>query len=245
MVALQETSMTIAVGVVTAPRPGPWLLGRCLDSLRETGFDEPYIFAEPGSRVRRTGRVIARPRKYGEYHNWRAGLGDLLDLEPSADGYLMVQDDIYFCRNVAAQVKSELWPSPKCGGLHIYVSARYREYPRRCLTRLSESAAPLMAGACAIVFPQPAARAILEYANRERWRGHTVETRTVPEEMEGVDTFIGVALLAMDWEIWLRNPSLAEHDALHSALGHGGPTGSRRAANFPGADADACSLFTR
>jgi hypothetical protein len=43
--------MNMSVAITTAPRPGPWLLGRCLLSLKAAGFTDRIVFAEPESVI--------------------------------------------------------------------------------------------------------------------------------------------------------------------------------------------------
>lgn len=238
----------IAVAITTAPRDGEFLLERCVKSLLSTGFNRPLVFAEPGSPtthfIDSGAEIVQRTERLGEWNNWRRALEETLDRRPDADAIMTVQDDIYFCRNVRAWLDHILWPSADCGVVHVYTSKKYGRYQPRGLTQLPVKLAVDMAGACAMVFPRHVAREIVDHAIMQGWRGHTRDTITEPEKMEGVDTYVGLALHDLQREVWVHNPSMAEHDSLHSTLGHGGSAGNRVGLDFPGVDADPFALFT-
>jgi len=239
--------LTIAVAITTAPRDGEFLLERCVKSLLDTGFNRPLIFAEPGSPtthfIDSSAETIQRPTRYGEWNNWRRAMEETLDRRPDADAVMTVQDDIYFCRNVREWLDHILWPSADCGAVHVYTSRKYGRSQPRGLTCLSTKLTLDMAGACALVFPRHVARKLVNHAIVEGWRGHTRATITDPEKMEGVDTYIGLALYDLRHTVWVHNPSLAEHDSHCSTLGHGAPVGNRTSLDFPGMDADPFGLF--
>lgn len=240
--------MQIVTGITVAPRVGEQLLDRCVDSLAQAGFWRPMIFAEPDSpitqHVRYLADVVQRDTKLGEWNNWLLGLRQLLDKNPTADAVMMVQDDVYFCTNIDAWLQEALWPSPHCGAVHVYSSRRYRNQPRG-LSKLDTEQAFNMAGACAIVFPRNVADELVRYGMTQGWRGHTLRLRSDPpsNKMEGVDTYIGETLTAMDYEIWVHNPSMSEHDSTYSTLGHGNPVGACQGLRFPGADANPFDLY--
>ncbi|MBX3444032.1 MAG: glycosyltransferase [Planctomyces sp.] len=100
------------VGVLTAPR-GDLLLPQTLASLREAGFDELTVFAEPGADVPADSsllRVVRRERRLGNIANFYAGLSELFASSPDADCYAMFQDDITIAAGTRDWCESELWP---------------------------------------------------------------------------------------------------------------------------------------
>jgi len=237
----------IAVAITTAPREGEFLLERCVKSLLDTGFNRPLIFAEPDSPttpfIDASADTIHRSKRYGEWHNWWRAIKETLERRPDADAIMTVQDDIFFCRNVREWLDHILWPSAECGVVHVYTSRKYGRSQPRGLSRLPVNLTLDMAGACALVFPRHVAQKLVNHAILEGWRGHTRETITEPSRMEGVDTYVGLALYDLRHEVWVHNPSLAEHDSVYSTLGHGAPVGNRTSLDFPGVDADPFKLF--
>lgn len=86
-----------AVGITTAPRPNDYTLRRCVDSLKENGW-EPIIFAEPNSKYFGLGdvKIIERPKQLGLFNNWKQMIIDLYEMFPDVDAYFTLQDDIIF-----------------------------------------------------------------------------------------------------------------------------------------------------
>jgi hypothetical protein len=212
-------------------------------SLLSTGFDDLTVFAEPESPiadwVSRQLTVVQRPARFGEWHNWLNGLEWLAQ---RAKAVLMVQDDVVFCRNVRAALEHEMWPSPKCGAIHVYTSRRYRHWLPVGLNRLPDRfVARRLCAACAVLFPRQVALDIVEWGRKEDWKGQ-VTPMIEPSDIQETDGFIGVALTALGLELWCHNPSLANHIGYESVLNHGGPHGNRLPLNFPGEDADALEL---
>ena len=240
--------MRLVTGITVAPRVGEQLLDRCVDSLSRAGFSRPTVFAEPGSpitdHVSLMCNVVQRDIKLGEWHNWLSGLAQLLEDNHEADTIMMVQDDVYFCSSIHLWLSKTIWPSPHCGAVSVYVSRRYRTAPKG-LSALSTEQAFNMAGACAVVFPRHVAEQLVDHGLTHGWRGHTLRLKRdpPPDRMEGVDTYIGETLTAMGYEIWIHNPSMSEHDSVHSTLGHGNPVGARQGLDFPGVDASPFDLY--
>lgn len=245
----QPPLIQIAVGVVTAPRPGPPLTGRCWDSLRSAGFEaeDILVFAEPGTpdpRLRDGSMdVVWRGHRYGEWRNWIYSLRELLNRRPWANAVMMVQDDTLFLRHVRDWLEASLWPSALCGAVQVYTSRGYRHQPRG-ISRVEGRKHRWLLAACATIFPRPIAEKIVKYGLTAGWRGHTVKEIEDPARKEGVDTFIGQALRSVSRELWVHNPTLVKHDSDQSSLDHGpADMGFRASLDFPGLDADPFNLF--
>lgn len=237
----------IPVALTMAPRYSePDVHRRCFESMDAAGFRNIYVFHEPGRYDHWPGnavRFFGAQQRLGEWQNYIRALRTMLDLHPDAERIMTVQDDVAWCMNVAERVSNMPWPSEKCGAVHAYTSRRYASYPAGQVSRLIEVHARCMAGACGVVYSRAAAERLVFIADLIGWRGHTRDVIDDPQLKEGVDTFIGETLDDGKFEIWIHNPSMGQHIAKDSTLGHGGPFGSRVAANWPGEQADALGLY--
>jgi hypothetical protein len=218
-----------------------------MSSVLNAGFVDLTICAEPGTDlsplVRERVRVIDRRQLHGEWHNWLASVEWLLSERPTAPLLATCQDDVVLCHDVAAYLDSLLWPSDRCGCLHVYTSRRYACYPPGRVSPLSAAHARRMASACFLVFTRQAAEYLVDYGCHIGWRGLVAGHTDVPHEKQALDLYIGETLSDGGYEIWVHNPSLGQHIAKGSTLGHGGPFGARVAANWPGESASAFDLF--
>lgn len=237
----------ITVALTMAPRYSePEVHARCFNSMAAAGFRDIHVFHEPGRYdywPETATRFHGAQQRLGEWHNFIRTLRTMLDLFPHADCLMTVQDDVAWCRNSWERIKSMEWPSQWCGVVHAYTSRKYACYPSGRLSRLNDVHARCMAGACGLIYSRAAAETLVEAADRLGWRGHTRFTIEDPQAKEGVDTYIGEVLTDAGFEIWIHNPSMGQHIAKDSTLGHGGPFGSRVAANWPGEQADALRLY--
>jgi len=95
VINVEGPSVSIAVGVVTAPRAEP-TLGYTLRQIRGGGFAGPiYVFAEPGTAIPdEEGLIVTRRRsRLGLWDNWRSALASLLD-NTDAPFILTCEDDL-------------------------------------------------------------------------------------------------------------------------------------------------------
>jgi len=235
--------MTIAAAVTTAPRPGTTLLPRCVASLLQTGFQRPLVFAEPDAPVPAwigdSAELVRWSGRLGAWRNFLYSMQETLQRRPDADAVLMVQDDTVFCRRAAQFLEQDTWPSPFTGVVQVCVSRAYHRQPRG-LSRLDDRSNRDLAGAWACLFPRHVAYQIVAHGLSVGWQGHPRQTIDDPVKKIGIDPFIGRTVVEkLGYEVWVYNPSLGDHDAEHSALGHGRSNcGNRRALDFIGQDAD-------
>lgn len=235
----------IPVAITMAPRPTePDVHDRCFTSMYHAGIIGVHIYAEPGKYLASwpSCALYVHPQRLGEWRNFIFALRTILSEYPSASHVMTCQDDVVWCRGTMDYLNAMLWPSDRCGVVHAYTSRKYACYPRG-LVRLSPEHARAMAGACGLVYSREAAELLVSHADTKGWRGHTRDTITDPVKMEGVDTYVGEVLTDAGYEIWVHNPSLGQHIAKDSTLDHGGPFGSRVAANWPGENVDAAEVF--
>lgn len=147
-----------SVGITTAPRKMP-TLKRMLDSLANAGWTSARLFAEPGSRVP-DGldelSVTCRESTFGAWSNWFLGLSELYQREPQADAYLMLQDDVVFCRSLRSYLETVLWPAETIGVVSLY-------NPTRCDSEQTFKCSRPggLPGALALCFPNFSVRLLL------------------------------------------------------------------------------------
>lgn len=82
-------------------------------------------------------------------------------------------------------------------------------------------------GACALAFPPKSLDAITKSRIAREWKG--ANGNQVGVKIKNSDTAIGKVCRTLELSMWAWNPSLAQHVALHSTLGHGGNSGRRAA----------------
>lgn len=114
--------MKWTVGLTTAPRKEGYYLDRTLKSLRVAGFGDVVVFAEPCSLIPQdhTGPVVFRRKTYGDWTNWATGLYELLLSEPDTDMFLMVEDDVIFCKTAREYLDHAIPQLGDFGSLSLY-----------------------------------------------------------------------------------------------------------------------------
>lgn len=205
----QREIRTWAVGVTTAPRPNP-TFQRTLAGLHRAGWDDVRVFDD----------VLP----VGAWSNWLRALGGLLEEKPQADAYLIVQDDVIFCRKLRAYLEATLWPasdvavcSPYCPTPYVGPQSGWHDERRGWS----------LVGALIWAIPPRVARAILADL------GHVKANRRI-------DARIGLWAQDTGRSVWFHTPSLAQHVGNgNSALGDPSTNSLRRAADFPGQDVSA------
>ena len=229
-----------AVGVTTAPRPEP-TIKRCLRSLVKAGWDMPRIFAEPG--VQLTAEfghlpMTTRQETSGAWPNWWLGLSELVLRQPEADAYLMVEDDVLFCRNLRSWLEQELWPADRVAVVSLFTPQIYAKEVRGWHIT---SAGAGLAGAQGLVFPNVAARMLLAHpwaVNHRRQGGSS--------GLKETDAVIGRWAQAVGLPVYHHSPSLTQHDGETSTLEHGELRCSNRySRDFVGEEFDALFLLSQ
>lgn len=229
-----------AVGITTAPR-GQWTLPRAIGSLCTSGFDRMTIFAEPGSPIPGLPAeidVVERPKRLGIHHNYVESLRDLLQAHPQADTLAIFQDDVIVCRHLREFLDADLWPAWNCGVVSAY-SPNFHGYEKSHSGGCHRVSQAHLIGACAMVFPRHAAEMIVKHPLAESWRGRAKGRANSREDRKAVDAFIGHVVRQIGLRSYFYSPSLVQHVARVSTVRHGGATGKRRSAGFPGEQADA------
>lgn len=260
--------MQFAVGVMCAPRPVE-SVGRTVASLQSAGFDQPICFFEPGHYTTQVANKITRPSilgnllpgltpspdgRFGNFQNCLQSLADLVSIRPTADAYIIVEDDAIFCLQVKKFLESSLWPSCDCGLVNLYHPS-IRTYSEgvgvyRKVVRDG------VVGALAMVFHPYVARMVLSNTRMvSEFKGSKHQQHGVdPWVRNSCDFWMGNAVRQAGFTVWATQPSLVSHycpveraDQGNSTFGVGGGrhSGPRQAKNFIGELASALELIPK
>jgi len=205
--------MNWATVVLTAPRPEP-TLERTLESLRRAGWPDCLVSEDPGSR--------------GQFSAWIEALGRIVRWRPDADAYLVIEDDVAFCRDLRKYAERTLWPdrADKVALCSPYSPAVYRA-ERRGWNRQDRGFH--LVGALAWILPPKAACDVL------RDLSPLVGTEA---SRRGADYLVGDWAAKTGRSVWYHTPSLAQHTGLrNSARGDEAVGPMRRAGDLIGEEA--------
>ena len=121
------------VGVITAPREQGYYLDQTLRSLRNAGWEDVTVFAEPGSVIPEDfeGHVVERRKQYGDWTNWASGLYELFLSEPDSDYFFMAEDDALMCRGAKNYLERTIPLLGDFGSLSIYTPGKYSRNRKR------------------------------------------------------------------------------------------------------------------
>lgn len=229
-----------AVGLTTAPRPEA-TLARTMQSLSVTGWPtaEIHVFAEPDALSGNedfSGAVTVRGRKAGAFSNWYLALQELVFTQPTADAYLMFQDDIVCCRGLRKYLERELWPAEATGFVSLYCGM-LQSNSAGTQGFMKMQTGDMLYGALAMAFPASAARALLLHPLFQRHR----ESRN---GTHGIDTVLAKWVTESGLPGFVYSPSLVSHTGVTSAIFRccrDGP--ERRTDSFVGENVDASSIL--
>lgn len=229
-----------AVGMTTAPRRNP-TLERTLGSLERAGWSDLRLFAEPDSCIPKRFcelPITLRDTKLGAWPNWFLALSELYQRDTAADAYLLLQDDVVFCRNLRAYLERVLWPDETVGVVSLYNPLKDGDGEPGFLQR---SSADGLRGALALCFPNYAVRLLLSDAALigHRRNGETNGARLI-------DVVIGRWADQSGLATYYHAPSLAQHIGDTTTIWSSSQDKiARQSKDFVGEEFDAMSLIGR
>lgn len=110
-----------AAAVTTAPRPnGVSYLTATLDSLALAGWDDPVIFADSNMILDLPARASAK--HLGSWGNFVRAISTLWNERPTADVFVVFQDDLLVASGLRRWLDGQLWPEPLPGVMSLYCS---------------------------------------------------------------------------------------------------------------------------
>jgi len=120
------------VGVTTTPRQKGYYLDQTLRSLKNAGWTNIIVFAEPNSIMPDDfeGDVVRRRKQYGDWTNWASGLYELFLSEPDTDYFFMAEDDALVCQGAKKYLEYAIPQLGEFGSLSIYTPSKYRRKVR-------------------------------------------------------------------------------------------------------------------
>jgi hypothetical protein len=229
----------------------PATVWRTIASLEAAGFSQPHFFVDGPfrdiDRLRRHGEVTQRHRAVGGWPSFLLAATELYLREPAADAYLLVEDDVVFCRDVAAYLEH---PHGELELASLYSSARVEQrIAGRGIgfTRLNPGW-HVSSGSLALVFSNPTLERFLASDFVRTYRKHPprdIDRRHFRRDgLHHTDCVVGRFAQEAACGIQYHYPSLARHIGEQSFMypGFNGKGGSRQSEAFPGEDASALAL---
>ena len=219
-----------AVGVTTAPRRERTLL-KTVESLMKAGWTEPHLFVDGDVTLPEALGDLCATRRNPAVKAWPNYLLSILELlmrHPTADAFLMIQDDVCVFPHPAVKSYLEriLWPGKKPGLVSLFCSREYTSeqsgwtrFPGRWLW-----------GAQAFIFPREVAIQFVSHPMviRHRW------SRS-PDGRAHIDWLIGEWAYRNRISVWYPTPSMVQHIGRVSAIWNAAElSGNRVAARFLG-----------
>lgn len=199
-----------AVGMLTAPRKNETLT-KSLTSLKQAGFEDVQLFAEPGVVVPDVFQhlpITRNGRSLGVFGNTMAALSSLYLSQPTATAYALFQDDITVAAGLKAWCEDEFWPSG-CGLVSLFtIREQIEETPGWQIARRGFYRTY---GAMGFVFRRDV---LLEFLSDHRVWSHRL-TRA-----HGSDAAIGEWAARSGHGIAHYSPSLIQHRGKTSTIGH-------------------------
>ena len=195
--------MKWAVGITACPRPVDYLPAM-LESLREAGWGEVTVFAEPGTPVPPGQPASMAQRRQGPWPSFLRALRSLVSIAPHAASLAVFQDDILVAQNCRAWLESQ---EPRPGISSLYISEHQAKDRPPGWSALDPDAIPY--GACAVVISLETARLIL--ANPPE-----------PQAIRMTDTWLGKFCREAGLPFWQHVPSLVRHVGRESSLARKG-----------------------
>ncbi len=236
-------------GGATTPERRNVLLPRTLASLAKAGFDRPRLFVDgadhsdvavyremfPGLEI--TSRWPAL-RVYG---NWVLSLAELYVREPTAERFVIFQDDLVACVNLRQYLEQR--PCPEKGYMNLYTFQANEPIIRGKPIGWHEAGLVMPGqpgqtgrGALGLVFSRAA---VLDLFIQKNIVERPME---VFKGWRNVDGAVVNALNAADWREFVHNPSLVQHTGTVSTIRD---HVHRQAESFRGENWDALELLSK
>lgn len=205
-----------ACGVTTVPERRETTLPKTLESLKQAGFTVSRL-AVDGTQDWTSYQAEASFRfpRIGAWGSWITLLLELHLREPNADRYLMVQDDVVFCRNVKTYLERTIAHSLRTNKqwFNLYTFDQNEQviagkptgwHAAAELTGQGGNGRQVNKGALALVFSNACVEALLSHPSIVgKCRGSRAKTN--------IDGSVGGALNQLGWREMIHNPSLVDH----------------------------------
>ena len=245
------------VGVTTTPREKGYYLDRTLRSLKNAGWSDIVVFAEPNSVIPDDfdGHVVQRRKQYGDWTNWASGLYELFLSEPDTDYFFMSEDDAIVCEHSKDYLEHALPQLGDFGSASIYTPTKYKQNRRGffdCCEGIETWSTVTVIMSHKSVWRFFTDEAVQKHrfedifkVQTDWWlgtphasygKGYTSIIDTVGNTVK--DAVIGQWAKKLGLPIYYHTPALAEHIGYHSTLTDDVLDEKRTTSDFVGEDAD-------
>ncbi len=215
-----------AVGVTTyAPRNQ--YLGKTLRSMQHSGFPQPRLFIDGVMEPPKGYPFTMRDTPVGAWANWLLALIELMQRQPNSKWYMIVQDDVLFCRGIRQYI-DEISLSGKMY-LNLYT------WDKNEAEKGFHPAAKRGYGALALALPCEAAEVIADSTRSYiRVRGNEAKSK------KNIDGAVWDCLTRHGYKEMVHSPSLTQHIGDETSLQN---PGHRTSKTFPGESYDARDML--
>jgi hypothetical protein len=240
------------VGLITAPRQNASYVDQTLRSLHLAGWNDVTAFAEPNTEIcaDHVGRIIRRPKVYGDWTNWATGFYELLLSNPTTDYFLMAEDDALICKDAKKYLEYALPQLGEFASLSLYTPSHYRR-KKRCFH--NELRSSLTWSTVTVIMSQKQAISFFSDNMVQRHRFENIFDvqaafwccpKSDPKNTIK-DAVIGQWAERQNLPVYYHTPSLAEHVGLESTLTDeaSNRNNGRQSCDFVGEDHDLSEWF--
>lgn len=205
-----DNSPKWAVGVVTAPRAES-CIEKTLPSLRNGGWDDFVVYAEPGSVVPHD-KVVMRPEVYGDWANWYCGLSELVQTHPQADYVLMLEDDVVMCKNVRQYLDVSIPKLDDFAALSFYTPAFYNKFSTESMFNKEYEGSRTL-GTLTVIMKMATALDFIGDPEISKRRFLSKDSTMAAQDWSNTakDIFLGLWAKRKGLPIYYHSPSLAQH----------------------------------
>lgn len=217
-----------SVGMMLAPRGGESYFERTLSSVKEAGWEDLTVFAEPESPPVLNQTVVKRPSKLGNWLNFRQSLIDMYSEDSEKKYYMLIEDDVVFSKNVRQFLDIALWPS-NTGVCSIYSPSHYETFER---VGWNNHSGTTMWGAVTMIFSNKSLQCFINHYNNIEWNSD-----------QNCDNAVGRWCERTEQNAYFFSPSLVQHVGVKSSLGDKRYHRRRYSSLFVGEDFDCTKLL--
>lgn len=230
-------------GITTHPSRLDNHFPETIESLKQAGFDSPWIFLDgpiPSTLPQELRqRISSRSSSLGVIGNYMTALWELYVRNPLADRYAIFQDDIVLCKNVKPYLDSLQLPEDRYWNLFTFMENEKLIKTKKGFIESSQYGR----GAVALVYPRSA---VVETLSS---RSLVMKPQAANKKIatKRIDGGICTAICkkhgqAQTHTEYVHAPSLVQHQGLKSTLGNDNQPQSN---SFPGEDFDCLTLLER
>lgn len=231
-----------AYGVTTVPQRFDKLLPDTLASLKLGGFDKPRLFIDSMINPEEHAKckayykleVTCRSPRVGVFGNWVLSIWELYLRDPTADRYVIFQDDIVVCRNLRQYLNTYRYVDSIYWNLYnMPVNEALRPSDDTGWYDSSQSGL----GALALVLSRPALVTLLQSPY------FTAYPQDCHKGTRSIDGAVAVSFKNIGWKERVHYPSLVQHVGMQTSMVHVKKKPNPPSESFRGENFDAMELI--